>query len=122
MSYLPASSASNLSAYYTHWLKVASKGNVTYTVAWATDRMMLHCGECDQTLVVSTPKDTTVVDYAVQEYVKLHRHESPDKVDIGLSKVAATVLDGRATPVTADFKPVKRKKKDWDITEGRRFR
>ena len=119
MSYLPASSASNLSAYYTHWLKVASKGNVTYTVAWATDRMMLHCEECDQMLVVSTSKDTTVVDYAVQEYVKLHRHESPDKVDTSEGKpVAKEWVPMKA--VTADFKPVK--KKDWDITEGRRFR
>ena len=110
MSYLPASSASNLSAYYTHWLKVASKGNVTYTVAWATDRMMLHCKACDQTLVVPVPEDTTVVDYAVQEYVNLHRHESPDVAPRGFEK---------PIPVTADFKPVK---KDWDITEGRRFR
>lgn len=117
MSYVPASSASALSAYYAHWLKVASKGNVTYTVAWATDRMMLHCEECEQTLVVSVPKDVEVIDYAVQAYVKLHRHESPDN-DSPEGKPVAT----KWTAVTADFKPVKTKKRDWDITEGRRFR
>lgn len=61
-------------AYMEQWLKTATKGNVRFTMAFLANRMHLHCDVCNVGLTCEKPVDANTIDYAVQEYVKLHAH------------------------------------------------
>lgn len=61
-------------AYMEQWLKTATKGNVRFTMAFLTNRMHLHCDVCNSGMTCEKPKEVQTIDYAVQEYVKLHAH------------------------------------------------
>lgn len=65
---------SGVEAYMEQWLQTATKGNVRFTMAFLTDRMHLHCDKCHVGMTCPKPKDSTEIDYAIQEYVKLHAH------------------------------------------------
>lgn len=109
----------NLVDYMRQYLKVATNGNVYCEYASHQDRMRLHCKVCTQTLTRGIPESAEKMDWAMQEFVKLHRHviNSPE------GKIPSTKADWIApAPVTADFKPVKPKRDDWGIAEGRKFR
>lgn len=67
----------NIEQYMLQWLETATKGKVIVTFAFLTDRMQLHCKECHSELTVPRPKDSTDIDYGVQEFVKLHAHKVP---------------------------------------------
>ena len=110
----------SLSEYMSQYLKVATDGNVYSEYASHQDRMRLHCRVCTQTLTLGVPENAEKMDWAMQEFVKLHRHviDSPE------GKIPSTKAGWIApAPVTADFKPVKAKSKpDWGIESGRKFR
>lgn len=63
-----------IEAYMEQWLKTATKGNVRFTMAFLTHRMHLHCDVCHVGMTCKKPVDANTIDYAVQEYVKLHAH------------------------------------------------
>ncbi len=67
-------SLGGIDAYMEQWLKTATKGNVRFTMAFLTNRMHLHCDVCNVGLTCEKPIDANTIDYAVQEYVKLHAH------------------------------------------------
>jgi hypothetical protein len=67
-------SLDGIDAYMEQWLKTATKGNVRFTMAFLTNRMHLHCDKCNVGMTCEKPADSTTIDYAVQEYVKLHAH------------------------------------------------
>lgn len=67
-------SLGGIDAYMEQWLKTATKGNVRFTMAFLTNRMHLHCDVCNVGLTCEKPVDANTIDYAVQEYVKLHAH------------------------------------------------
>ena len=67
-------SLGGIDAYMEQWLKTATKGNVRFTMASLTNRMNLHCDVCNVGLTCEKPVDANTIDYAVQEYVKLHAH------------------------------------------------
>jgi len=68
-------SLGGIDAYMEQWLKTATKGNVRFTMAFLTNRMHLHCDVCNVGLSCEKPVDANTIDYAVQEYVKLHAHK-----------------------------------------------
>lgn len=97
----------NVQLYMEGLCKVATKGNVVVHFAWFANRMELVCTKCQQTLTAAKPEDTTV-DYAVQEFLKLHLHKIHPEycqceqcITIAQTKVAV-----KPKPVTLDFKPV----------------
>jgi hypothetical protein len=107
--------------YMMQYVKTATNGNVVVIFAYATDRMQLACNVCDQTLTCARPDSAEKIDWAMQEFVELHRHvmDSPE------GKIPSSAAGWYApAPATAGFKPVKMKPKsdDWGITEGRKFR
>lgn len=111
---------SSISAYVDQYVKTATDGNVQVAYAASVDRMQLGCTVCYQTLTCPLPPSAAEMDWAMQEFVKLHRHviDSPE------GKIPSTKAGWIApAPVTADFKPVKAKSKpDWGIESGRKFR
>jgi hypothetical protein len=105
-------SASRVSKYVDQYVKTATDGNVEVTYAASVDRMQLGCKVCYQTLTCPLPASDAEMDWAMQEFVKLHLHSSlsPERKP----------EERTPTAVTADFKKVKGD--DWGITEGRKFR
>lgn len=67
-------SLGGIDAYMEQWLKTATKGNVRFTMAFLTNRMHLHCDVCNVGMTCSKPVDDQTIDFAVQEYIKLHAH------------------------------------------------
>ena len=102
-----------ISAYVDQYVKTATDGNVQVTYAQLVDRMQLACTVCQQTLTCPLPPSDAEMDWAMQEFVKLHRH-----VAVQLEKKYTTI--SKPILVTADFKSVK--KDDWGISTGRKFR
>ena len=68
-------SLGGIDAYMEQWLKTATKGNVHFTMAFLTNRMHLHCDVCNIGLTCEKPVNAQTIDFAVQEYVKLHAHK-----------------------------------------------
>lgn len=117
------SDSDNIKTYLNQWVKTATDDKVSIDYAWFQPRMTLVCGECDQQLTAPLPKDSTTIDFSVQEFVKIHAHKG-DPVDtkcIHNKTVTFTVGDDLwykctkcnhqwksllGTPVTADFKKV----------------
>ena len=64
-----------IDVYMEQWLKTATKGNVRFAMAFLTNRMHLHCDVCNIGLTCEKPVDAQTIDFAVQEYVKLHAHK-----------------------------------------------
>jgi hypothetical protein len=64
----------NVETYVVQWLETATKGNVSVTFAWLTNRMHLHCKVCQCEHTCTKPQASTEIDYSVQEFVKLHAH------------------------------------------------
>lgn len=102
----------NVQLYMEGLCKVATQGNVEVGFAWLANRMELFCKKCKQTLTAAKPEDTTV-DYAVQEFLKLHLHKvHPDYcqceqcIAIVKQKQKDTGAFVTSKPVTLDFKPV----------------
>jgi hypothetical protein len=111
-------SEANVQLYMEGLCKVATQGNVSVNFAWFANRMELFCNKCKQTLTAAKPEDTTI-DYAVQEFLKLHLHKvHPDYCScetcaaIVAQKQKETWGDKKnpwaknEVPLTADFKPV----------------
>lgn len=102
-------------SYMKAYCQTATAGNVTVKFAWFAHRMELVCTKCGQMLTAPKPEDTTTVDYAVQEFVKLHLHKScPDYcscekcLGIAAQKQIAFNQGGVVSvkSVTMDFKPL----------------
>ncbi len=97
----------NVQLYMEGLCKIATGGNVSVNFAWlAKNRMELYCNKCKQTLTAPKPEDTTV-DYAVQEFLKLHLHKVHPEYcacEQCLKPIKQAALAAKA--VTADFKPV----------------
>jgi len=68
-------SLGGIEAYMEQWLDTATKGNVRFTMAFLTNRMHLHCDVCNIGMTCEKPVDAQTIDFAVQEYVKLHAHK-----------------------------------------------
>ena len=123
-----------ISAYVDQYVKTATDGNVQVTYVANVDRMMLGCKVCYQMLTCSLPPSDAEMDWAMQEFVKLHRHAPSDPVKkiLGIDIITTDENPEGTIPkknyttfsqpkaVTADFKPVK--KDDWGISTGRKFR
>lgn len=92
-------------SYMEAFCKTATNGNVTVNFAWFANRMELFCNKCKQTLTAAKPEDTTV-DYAVQEFVKLHLHKVHQEYCQCEQCVTIAKAKVPAKPVTLDFKPV----------------
>ena len=86
-------SLGGIDAYMEQWLKTATKGNVRFTMAFLTNRMHLHCDVCHVGLTCPKPEDANTIDYAVQEYVKLHAH----KGDAWKCEMCGDMVTGPAT-------------------------
>jgi hypothetical protein len=61
--------------YFDTWIKTAGNGNIIAEYAFAVDRMCLACKACKVTLTCAQPPDAETIDFSVQEFVKLHRHD-----------------------------------------------
>ena len=114
-------------SYMQQYVKTATDGKVYVRFAVATNRMQLVCKVCDQTLTFSSPGSAEKIDWAMQEFVKLHRHVplttgegTPTQIKgTGIGSTSMTV----STPVTASFKKIKPKTpENWGIEQGRKFR
>ena len=113
----------NLKLYLDQWLSIAGNGNLEYQCAAVADRVMFICTLCEgQYTVPSGGLDASTVDYGVQEFVRLHRHDGKwgDVVSpvTQTSTVAPLPLTPIVAPLTLDFKPVKVLK----TVTGRKFR
>lgn len=131
MAFQPTTS---ISAYVDQYVKIATNGNVNVSYAQLVDRMQLGCKVCQQTLTCPLPSSDAEMDWATQEFVKLHRHIAVQPLTTGegtptqitWSSPEGTIPKKNYTTfskpkaVTADFKPVK--KDDWGISTGRKFR
>ena len=98
--------------YLHQWVKTVGD-HFSIDVAWGTGfdpfrRMRLTCHKCSQTLTCDMPETAEKVDWALQKFVTLHRHDPR----VELVKIPET-----PSPMTVDFKSRVRKPK-----EGRRFR
>ena len=122
MAYQPTYLPESISAYMRQYVKTATDGNVHIIFAYATDRMQLSCRVCDQALTLSQPESAEKVDWAMQEFVKLHRHAPLTTGEGTPTQITWHTVPPKITPVTADFKRVKPTRDDWGITEGRKFR
>ena len=60
--------------YMEKWLHIATQGNCVVKFAFATDRMVIHCNQCDVNMTILMPKNNEV-DFSIQEFAKLHRHD-----------------------------------------------
>lgn len=85
----------NIETYVVQWLKTATKGNVSVTFAFATDRMHLHCKVCHSEHICNQPKVSNEIDYSCQEFVKLHAHAGGHKTELSTELVQN--LDGTYT-------------------------
>jgi hypothetical protein len=61
--------------YMEKWLHIATLGNCVVKFAFATDRMVIHCNQCDVNMTISTPQKNNEIDFSIQEFAKLHRHD-----------------------------------------------
>ena len=98
--------------YLHQWVKTVGD-HLSIDFVWGTafysfHRMRLTCHKCSQTLTCDIPETTEKVDWALQKFVTLHRHDPR----VELVKIPET-----PSPMTVDFKSRVRKPK-----EGRRFR
>ena len=98
--------------YLHQWVKTVGD-HFSIDVAWGTGfdpfrRMRLTCHKCSQTLTCDMPETAEKVDWALQKFVTLHRHDPR----VELVKIPET-----PSPMTVDFKSRVRKHK-----EGRKFR
>ena len=97
--------------YLHQWVKTVGD-HLSIDFVWGTGfdpfrRMYLTCNKCSQTLTCDIPGTTEKLDWALQQFVTLHRHYR-----VELVKIPET-----PSPMTVDFKSRVRKPK-----EGRRFR
>lgn len=114
-------SLGGVEAYMEQWLKTATKGNVRFTMASLTNRMHLHCDVCNIGMTTPKPTSAFAIDYAVQEYVKLHAHtgghgdewqcklcgrwtKEPLTGSSGHGTTCQGVVPAKWKPVTMDFK------------------
>ena len=98
--------------YLHQWIKTVGD-HFSIDVAWGTGfdpfhRMRLTCHKCSQTLTCDMPETAEKVDWALQKFVTLHRHDPR----VELVKIPET-----PSPMTVDFKSRVRKHK-----EGGKFR
>lgn len=101
----------SIHAYLEQLLKTATKGNVTVEYALHVSRMRLACKVCDMQLTTREPEGTEL-DYAVQEFVKIHAHVGGHKdapvghvVGQGGKCWCGEIHADYVKPVTLDFKP-----------------
>ena len=121
MGHAEAALESESKTYINQWLKTATDGNVVYERAFATDRAMFFCKKCNQTLILpGTGVEGTKVDYALQEFVKIHSHLGGHATGVTECLGCGTLIPKAdrnrwcggcykkpdPTPVTADFKKV----------------
>jgi hypothetical protein len=109
-----ASQAYLTETYLHKWAGTVSQ-HMEISFSWGTAydpfrRMKLFCKKCHQTLTCDIPETPEHLDWALQKFVGLHRHD-PIAEPKPIIKVALQPI-----PLTADFKPVK------VVREGRRFR
>jgi hypothetical protein len=72
--------ASSAVLYMKTWLTAATEGNVSVDFAVWTNRMCLYCEACGTQLTVPAPNSLEfAVDFSVQEFAKLHRHDGKYK-------------------------------------------
>jgi hypothetical protein len=109
-----------LTETYLHaWVKTVGS-HMSVNFAWGTvadpfGRMRITCQKCRQTLTTEIPELPEKLDWEMQKFVGLHRHD-PSKVEANIDVPIAPIVKS-VTRVTADFKPTRVRKK-----EGRRFR
>ena len=82
-------------AYLYQWVKTIG-AHLYVDFAWGTEldpfrRMRIICTKCNQTLTGDIPETPEKIDWAMQKFAGLHRHEP--KVELA------------PIPLTVDFKP-----------------
>ncbi len=99
--------------YVRQWLQTAGSFSVEFSWGFVADpfaRMRVRCKKCHQTLTCNIPEDSFKMDWAMQQFVKIHAHE--------VLQMPTPIT--APTPMTVDFKsvpvPVRVKR------QGRRFR
>lgn len=106
-----------IESYIQTWLKTVGDHfyvEFAHNVIDPFDRMRIRCQECNQTLTCDIPETPEKIDWALQKFVNLHRHDPVADAKL-VKEVQDRMNAPKATASTADFKPVKRR-------EGRRFR
>jgi hypothetical protein len=116
LAILNASEAYLTETYLHQWVKTIG-AHISVDVAWGTGpdpfrRMRIICNKCRQTLTCDVPETPEKIDWAMQKFAGLHRHDPELKPII---KVQLAPI-----PLTADFKPAKLKSRA--PKEGRKFR
>jgi hypothetical protein len=123
---LPNASNTYLTESYLHkWVKTAGE-HFAIDLAWGTGvdpfrRMRIHCQKCRQTLTCDIPETPEKIDWALQKFVNLHRHdpvaEAKEKALVKEVQDKMNAPKVIATAATVDFKP-----RALQHKEGRRFR
>ena len=110
--------------YLHQWVKTVGD-HFSIDVAWGTGfdpfrRMRLTCHKCSQTLTCDMPETAEKVDWALQKFVTLHRHDPVKEAEEKalIKEVQDKMNAPKVTPVSTDFKPIKALRHK----EGRRFR
>lgn len=110
----------NSHTYITQWLETATGGNVKVEFALIADRVRFKCLKCGLTHTAPAIKDSTCIDFGIQEFVKLHAHKTggwkcyrcQQFIEKSITEHAIECEEwmkavSKATQkVTADFKPV----------------
>jgi hypothetical protein len=106
--------------YLRHWVKTASSHidiEFASSVVDPFDRMRLICNKCHQTLTCDVPETPEKIDWALQKFAGLHRHD-PVALVAEEDKIKREIVKAAYTPLTVDFKPAR----VGFAKEGRRFR
>ena len=139
MTLIDASKTYLIETYVQEWVKTVGN-HLSVEFAWGTGfdpfrRMRILCKKCDQTLTCGVPYTPQELDWSIQKFVNLHRHDpiaeaeekhkqklmeqklmeqqlldmakaNKDKLEM-IKATAFSVKDwAESTGLTADFKPI----------------
>ena len=109
-------------AYLYQWVKTLG-AHLSVDFAWGTElgpfrRMRIICTKCNQTLTGDIPETPEKIDWAMQKFAGLHRHEP--KVELVHIPKGEPIIKVQLAPIplTVDFKPSRARVHK----EGRKFR
>jgi hypothetical protein len=106
--------------YLRQWVKTASSHidiEFASSVVDPFDRMRLICNECHQTLTCDVPETPEKIDWALQKFVGLHKHDPAAEAKL-VKEFQDRMNALKVTLLTVDFKPAR----VGFAKEGRRFR
>lgn len=103
----------NVRLYLDTWLKAATGGKVTVEYSLFQNRAQFKCHQCDMTLTTLEPESANVIDYSIQEFVKIHAHTGGHCAhkwvtwkDGWICLRCKETQISKSKEVTVDFKPV----------------